>query len=220
MPFSELATHLRRTGSARPQPGIAAHARATGIAAQPRPTGLATHRRAWLGVLLAAGLLAGACSASATQAPAAAPSSGVAGASGQPAAASVGTATAAGLGPFLTGAGGRTLYILTKDSPGTSTCSGGCASAWPPFTVSGTVPSAGSGVTGKLATLTRSDGGIQVTYDGMPLYYFSGDNAAGQTNGQGLQGIWYVALAAGNASTNSSTAAPSAAPSPSSVSGY
>jgi len=181
----------------------------------------ATHRRRWLGLLLAAGLLAGACSASATQAPVVAPSSGVAGASGQPAtAASVGTATAGGLGPFLTGAGGRTLYILTKDSPGTSTCTGGCAGAWPPFTVSGTAPSAGSGVTGKLATLTRSDGGIQVTYNGMPLYYFSGDSAAGQTNGQGVQGIWYVALAAGNASTSGSTAAPTAAPSPSAVSGY
>jgi predicted lipoprotein with Yx(FWY)xxD motif len=174
---------------------------------------VATHRRRWLGVVLAAGLIAGACSASATQAPAAAPSTGVAGASGQPAAATVGTATANGLGPFLTGAGGRTLYILTKDSPGTSTCTGGCAGAWPPFTVSGgTAPSASAGVTGKLATLTRSDGGIQVTYNGMPLYYFSGDSAAGQTNGQGVQGVWYVALAAGNGST--------AAPSPSAVSGY
>jgi predicted lipoprotein with Yx(FWY)xxD motif len=178
-------------------------------------------RRRWLGILLAAGLVAGACSASATRAPAAVPSSGVAGASGQPAAAaSVGTATASGLGPFLTGAGGRTLYILTKDSPGTSTCTGGCASAWPPFTVTGTAPSAGAGVTGKLATLTRSDGGKQVTYNGMPLYYFSGDSAAGQANGQGVQGIWYVALAAGNASTSGSTAAPSAAPSPSAASGY
>jgi len=193
MPFSEVATRLR-------------------------PSGIATAPRRWMGLMLAAGLLAGACSASATQVPPAAPSSGVAGASGQPAAAaSVGTATAGGLGPFLTGAGGRTLYILTKDSPGTSTCTGGCASVWPPFTVSGaTAPSAGSGVTGKLATLTRSDGGIQVTYDGMPLYYFSGDSAAGQTNGQGVQGIWYVALAAGNASTSGSTAAPS----PSAASGY
>ncbi len=183
-----------------------------GVATHPHPAPGAARPRRWLGLVLAAGLLAGACSASATQEPAAAPSTGVAGASGQPAApAGVGTATASGLGPFLTGAGGRTLYILTKDSPGTSTCTGGCASAWPPFTVSGsTAPNAGAGVTGKLATLTRSDGGVQVTYDGMPLYYFSGDSAAGQANGQGVQGVWYVALAAGNASPSGSTASPSA----------
>lgn len=188
-----------------------------------RPTGSAGHRRSWMGLVLAAGLVAGACSASATQAPAT-PSTGVAAASSQPAAAaSLGTATAGGLGPFLTGAGGRTLYILTKDSPGTSTCTGGCAGAWPPFTVSGgTAPGAGPGVTGTVATLTRSDGGTQVTYDGMPLYYYSGDNGAGQTNGHGVQGVWFVALAAGNASTSGS-AAPSAspaAPSATAVSGY
>ena len=170
------------------------------------------NRPRWLGLALAAGLLAGACSASASQAPAAAPSVGVAGAISRPSAgATVGTATAGGLGPFLTGAAGRTLYILTRDSPGTSTCTGGCASIWPPFTVSGgAAPGAGTGVTGKLATIRRTDGRVQLTYNGMPLYYYSGDSAAGQANGQGVQGVWYVALAAGNGSSGGGSAAPSA----------
>ncbi len=173
---------------------------------------LPTNPRRWLGLALAAGVLAGACSASASQAPTAAPSVGVPGATSRASAgATVGTAGAGALGTFLTGAGGRTLYILTKDSPGTSTCSGGCASIWPPFTVSGgAAPGAGTGVTGTLATISRPDGSVQVTYEGMPLYYYSGDSAAGQTNGQGIQGVWYVALAAGNGSSGGGSAAPSA----------
>ena len=133
----------------------------------------------------------------------------------------MGAATASGLGPFLTATGGRTLYILTRDHPGTTTCTGACASVWPPFTVgTGTSAVAGSGVTGTLGTITRPDGSTQVTYDGMPLYHYSGDTQAGQANGQGIQGVWYVALAAGNTAVPASVAPSSAAPAASGYSGY
>ena len=102
------------------------------------------------------------------------------------------------LGAFLTGEDGKTLYILTKDSAGTSTCTGGCASAWPPFTLDeGETVSAGSGITATIGTIKRPDGSDQVAINGQPLYYFSGDSAAGDTNGQGSNGVWFVAAPGG-----------------------
>ncbi len=164
--------------------------------------------------LLAAGLVIGGCAAGVT-------SSSVAPAAPGASAVTVGAATVGGLGPLLTGTGGRTLYVLTRDHPGTTTCTGTCATVWPPFTVGpGESAVAGTGVTGTLATITRPDGSRQVTYDGMPLYYYSGDTQAGQANGQGIQGIWYVALAAGSGAAPGSAAPPSAAPSASGYSGY
>jgi len=108
------------------------------------------------------------------------------------------------LGAYLTGDDGRTLYIFTNDSPGTSTCTGGCADSWPPFkleaddTVAG-----GAGVTGTFATTSRDDGSTQVTYNGAPLHYFAADTAAGTTNGQGVSGVWFVAPAGAGASATS-----------------
>ena len=182
-------------------------------------------RHGWVAAALIAALGLTACSATTGQA-SASPAEVAGGVT-------VGTRTANGLGPFLTGAGGRTLYELTTDSANKSTCTGACASIWPPLTVSGGTPAAGSGVNGTLGTMTRPDGTRQVTYDGRPLYYYSHDTAAGQTNGQGFGGIWFVALAsgalgsgsgsAGSASGSGSSAAPSSAPSAapaSSSSGY
>jgi predicted lipoprotein with Yx(FWY)xxD motif len=75
-----------------------------------------------------------------------------------------------------------------------SSCTGSCAANWPPLTVkSGTKVVGGTGVKGTFATITRADGTHQVTYRGKPLYYFSGDGSAGDTNGQGIGGVWYVA---------------------------
>ena len=97
------------------------------------------------------------------------------------------------LGKVLVGPNGMTLYIRTSDPTNGSTCSGGCADSWPPFLVkTGTVVSGGSGITGKFATFSRS-GKRQVTYKAQALYYFAGDAYAGDTNGQGLGGVWYVA---------------------------
>jgi predicted lipoprotein with Yx(FWY)xxD motif len=112
------------------------------------------------------------------------------------------------LGTILTGANSMTLYVHAGDSATSSTCTGGCATAWPPLTVAaGTQPTAGSGVTGQLATLIRADGATQVTYGGMPLYYWQGDTKAGDTTGQGVNGFT-VALAAGTAPLPSATRKP------------
>jgi len=102
----------------------------------------------------------------------------------------VGTATAPSLGTYLTGADGKTLYTFVGDGPNDSTCTGECATAWPPFTVAaGGQPTPGAGVTGKLGTLTRADGTTQVSYDGLPLYYWQGDAKPGDTTGDGVSGF-------------------------------
>jgi predicted lipoprotein with Yx(FWY)xxD motif len=110
------------------------------------------------------------------------------------------------LGTFLTDGQGKTLYLFEKDTGTTSTCTGACASAWPPFTTKG-APQAGSGVNSSmLGTTTRSDGSTEVTYHGHPLYYFAGDPGPGTTKGEGLKAFgagWYVVNAAGNKIDNS-----------------
>jgi predicted lipoprotein with Yx(FWY)xxD motif len=104
----------------------------------------------------------------------------------------------AAVGAYLTGEDGKALYLLATDTSGKSTCANECAANWPPFMLdAGETVSAGSGVTGTVATFTRDDGTTQVTINGLPLYYFAGDTAAGQTNGQGFGGKWYVASPAG-----------------------
>ena len=97
-------------------------------------------------------------------------------------------------GAHLTGANGMTLYVFTKDSPNTSVCSDACASDWPPLiAAAGATPTAGDGVTGALTTFARADGTLQVAYGGKPLYYFAADQAAGDTNGQGVNDVWFIA---------------------------
>jgi predicted lipoprotein with Yx(FWY)xxD motif len=78
----------------------------------------------------------------------------------------------------------RTVYTFSNDRPGVSNCSGACIAAWPALTVNaGQTPTAGPGVSGTLATITRADGSIQVTYNGLPLYFFHNDRSPGDTNG-------------------------------------
>jgi predicted lipoprotein with Yx(FWY)xxD motif len=114
-----------------------------------------------------------------------------------------------GLGKILVDSQGRTLYLFQKDTGTKSTCSGGCATAWPPLRTSGK-PTAGSGAKASLlGTTARSDGKPQVTYNGHPLYGFQGDTKPGDTTGQGNPGFgapWYVLSPTGNAITTSSTA--------------
>jgi predicted lipoprotein with Yx(FWY)xxD motif len=97
--------------------------------------------------------------------------------------------------------GGRTLYLFEKDKGPKSTCSGACASSWPPLTTSGK-PKAGKGVTAAmLGTSKRGDGTTEVTYNGHPLYFYAGDSSPGQTTGQGLDQFgaeWYVLSAKGD----------------------
>ena len=98
------------------------------------------------------------------------------------------------LGRVLVSSSGMTLYRYSPDGTGKSTCTGACASIWPPLTVpAGTTPAGGGGLaTGQLGTITRDDGTIQVTYKGMPLYTFTGDKQAGQAAGQNVGGTWFV----------------------------
>jgi predicted lipoprotein with Yx(FWY)xxD motif len=108
------------------------------------------------------------------------------------------------LGKILVDSKGRTLYLFQKDTGPMSTCSGGCATDWPPVTTTGK-PTAGSGLTGsKVGTTKRSDGTKQVTYDGHPLYLYVGDQNAGDTNGQGVNAfgaLWYVLSPSGSTVT-------------------
>jgi predicted lipoprotein with Yx(FWY)xxD motif len=147
------------------------------------------------GSILAVVALAGCAAGGGAGSPA--PST-AAGAGGSPGAYTVDVHQDASLGGFLTGEDGKSLYILTKDSSGTSTCSGNCATTWPPFTLdTGESVVAGTGVTATLSTIKRPDGSDQVALDGQPLYYYSGDDGPAQTNGQGANGVWYLAAPGG-----------------------
>lgn len=111
-------------------------------------------------------------------------------------------------GMVLTGPSGMTLYTHAGDSATSSTCTGGCATAWPPLTATGQ-PTAGTGVTGKLGTLTRPDGTIQVTYAGLPLYYWQGDAKAGDVTGNGVNGFAVATVGGAGSVPQASPAAPS-----------
>jgi len=96
---------------------------------------------------------------------------------------------------------GRTLYIFEPDKRAKVTCTGGCATTWPPVMLAGAKASTGGAVK---AALVSSDpdpaGGRVVTYNGWPLYLFAGDSGAGTANGQALNssgGLWYVVTPAG-----------------------
>ena len=91
---------------------------------------------------------------------------------------------------YLADSNGMTLYYFTKDASGVSTCTGQCLERWPIFyTEKLMVP---TGMDAKeFGTITRADGKKQSTFRGWPLYYWSGDKMAGQTNGQGFNGVWF-----------------------------
>ncbi|MGC3995559.1 MAG: hypothetical protein QM779_15810 [Propionicimonas sp.] len=94
------------------------------------------------------------------------------------------------LGSILVDGKGMTLYMFTKDSAGTSACSGQCLVAWPPLLGS---PTAGSGVDdSKLGSFTRTDGTTQATYNGWPLYYWQSDTKPGDVSGQNVNSVWFV----------------------------
>jgi predicted lipoprotein with Yx(FWY)xxD motif len=119
------------------------------------------------------------------------------------------------LGPILIDSRGRTLYLWQADTGAKSTCTGACASAWPPLVTTGK-PTAGSGVRSSLlATAKRADGTEQVTYNGHPLYRFTGDTAPRQTNGQGSTGfgaLWYVLSPGGNPLTGTTASTGGSSP--------
>jgi predicted lipoprotein with Yx(FWY)xxD motif len=158
--------------------------------------------------LAAVALVTAACGSSSTG------GSGSSGGSASPAASATAnssgtalrTATIGGT-TVLTNAKGFTLYWFVPDTPTKSNCNAGCASFWPPVKGPAT---AGSGVTGKLATIKRDDGSTQASYDGHPLYTYVADTAPGQAKGNGINisgGVWHEMTASGAtaaASTSSS----------------
>jgi predicted lipoprotein with Yx(FWY)xxD motif len=151
--------------------------------------------------LAAAALMIAACGSSSSTGAAApaATTSNAAAASGN----MLKTTTISGV-TVLTNAKGFTLYWFAPDTSTTSKCNGQCATFWPPVKGPAT---AGSGVTGKLATITRADGTVQATYDGHPLYTYKGDTAPGQDKGNNLNasgGLWHDVTASGAAAPASS----------------
>jgi predicted lipoprotein with Yx(FWY)xxD motif len=112
------------------------------------------------------------------------------------------------LGSILVNSKGHTLYLFMKDKNGKSSCTGQCATYWPPLTVTGK-PTAGTGVKASLLGVTmRSNGSHQVTYNHHPLYRFSLDTAAGQTKGQGTTAFgarWWALSAKGAAVLKAAT---------------
>jgi predicted lipoprotein with Yx(FWY)xxD motif len=107
----------------------------------------------------------------------------------------LGVDKSATLGAYLISYNGMTVYTFSKDKAATSTCYGQCAQNWPPYVVGpeDNVQNVKLGVTGdKVGTITRADGTIQVTYGGMPLYFYVGDKASGDTTGQNVGKVWFV----------------------------
>lgn len=98
------------------------------------------------------------------------------------------------LAPYLVGPEGMTLYLFTNDTEGVSNCTDQCIQNWPPLLVeAGEEPTASEDAPGELGVIEREDGlGRQVTYNGIPLYYWQGDQAPGDTTGQGVGEVWFV----------------------------
>ena len=163
----------------------------------------------WAGALILMALVLAACAPAATPAPTAmpVPTATVAATMAATAAATaapsvtlvaptaevtISVATDPKLGSILVGDNGMTLYIFTKDTANTSTCAGNCLKSWPPLLTLGS-PKAGSGVDATLIGTATLAGGLQiVTYNKMPLYYYSKDTKAGDTLGQGVGSVWYA----------------------------
>jgi predicted lipoprotein with Yx(FWY)xxD motif len=151
------------------------------------------------GALFAAALLIAACGGSTPSTAAASPSP-------SPSPIATGTkiavATNAKLGSILVDDKGISVYLFVADTTKESTCYTSCAAIWPPVLTDG-APQAGTGADASLlGTTTRTDGKVEVTYAGHPLYYFVQDKAAGDANGQGINGfgaLWWVISPSGAA---------------------
>lgn len=117
-------------------------------------------------------------------------------------------------GTLITGAGNRTVYVFKPDEKSTSaheklsTCNGACAAVWPPVLASGTPAVAGKANASLIGLVKRSDGTTQVTYNGLPLYYYAADTKAGQATGNHLKdgfGLWLGMLASGKLAPDGSS---------------
>jgi predicted lipoprotein with Yx(FWY)xxD motif len=156
-----------------------------------------------LGVVLAFAAVLAACTSSTETSPAGAASEAASEAAA-PAEESAAASEAAGggdatvevadggdLGEILVDADGNTIYFFANDEEGVSNCEGDCLANWPPVPAD-QEPVAGDGVTAELGTIEGNEGGEQLTVNGFPAYLFAGDEAPGDTNGQGVGGVWWV----------------------------
>jgi predicted lipoprotein with Yx(FWY)xxD motif len=113
----------------------------------------------------------------------------------------VSSAKKAKVGQVVVDAEGRTLYRFTAEAQGRPVCTGSCVDTWPPATVKDD-----SGLPDHVATVKRPDGGgLQLTYDGHPLYRYSGDRSTSDANGEGVGGQWYVVKAGATGSGDGGT---------------
>jgi len=159
-------------------------------------------RKIWgVAGLAALALTVSACGSSGSSSSGTAASTPAAGgnsSSAAPASGSTVTVKTIGSQQVVVDSNGMTLYWFAIDTPTKSNCSGQCATFWPP--VKGPL-TAGSGVTGTLGTITRSDGTTQATYDGHPLYTYVGDKSPGQATGNGKNlsgGLWWEMTVSGS----------------------
>lgn len=139
-------------------------------------------------------LLAAGCGATVSDGSSGNGSGGSSSTAGAPAAGIVSTASVTASGhteTALTDGQGRTLYYFDDDSSTTSACTTGCSSTWPPLIVSSGTPTSTATLSGALSAQDVGNG-LQVLYNGHPLYRYSGDTASGQTNGDGTEGKWHV----------------------------
>ena len=174
-----------------------------------------TLRRAFLGVsMLLIALIAVACGSNSSTSTGSPSSSGTTPSSST---AIIKTTTATVNGQsvtILTNAQGMTLYYFKPDTATTTACTGTCASNWPPLVFAGSGSPASVNTLPGTLTVVADANGQQVEYNGHFLYRFSGDTAPGQTHGEGIKGVWFVAT-----TTLSAQGAPQATPTKS-ASGY
>lgn len=172
-----------RARHGKPAPGSARRSKGQGQPPYHEGSAVSTPRTLLFGSLIVIAIAVGACSSG---------SSGGAGPYAPATAAPKATvearaATMAAGTVLVAGSNTMTVYTFAKDvaHSGTSACTGACLAKWPALTVpAGSTPVAGAGVTGTLGTITRTDDGtFQVTYNGLPLYFFANDKAPGDTNG-------------------------------------
>jgi predicted lipoprotein with Yx(FWY)xxD motif len=110
------------------------------------------------------------------------------------------------LGTILVDGGGMTLYLFDNDTDAESVCYGDCAVTWPPLV--GTAGVGGEADAALLGTTEREDGAMQVTYAGLPLYHYAGDEEPGDLTGQAVGGVWWVIGPDGERITDEAAAAP------------
>ena len=123
------------------------------------------------------------------------------------------------VGDVLVNPSGLTLYRNVAEKGGNIACTGSCTKLWPPVLAGSGTPAAAAGITGKLGTIKRPDGTLQVTDNGWPLYHYVKDTSTADANGQGVDGIWFAAGAKNTPKAATASGGSSSSPSTSSSGG-